>query len=113
MFKVSITSNAVLKQETFILSYRNIFLRLYSDTGIQDEKHIIDNYMKLSTHLSKQIEDIIFWVLEQNIVLWRKEDEMDIFLIIRRCEWFYIHIKYHENIVLQERTILDLIFYKK
>lgn len=113
MFKVIIAEQAVLKKQSFIISYRDIFLALYSDIWIFREDLIHDNYISLAKKLSIKIEEIIFDTVEENVFFWRKNAWNEIFSVVRKCEWFYIKILYKEDIEIQEREITNISFYKK
>jgi len=113
MFKVYISDQAKKKSERFILSYRSVFLLLYSDTWLINEKEIRDNYVTLSKKLSRKIETIIFETFREDVILWKRELEWSNFLITRKCEWFFMHLEYTENLKLSEREITNITFYKK
>ena len=113
MFNVIFSRKSELKIEKFILSYKNNFLSLFSDTWIYNEEIIIQNYINLSNNFHKEILDKIENYLSNSQVYWYK-------VINQRLKWIYIKIKsflifveYEEKRRSKIRIVKNIIFNKK
>ncbi len=61
MFNVRMSSVSLEQLQSFITSYKDLFLSLYSDTGLVDEALIRKNYITVSQKFDREIHDIQFY----------------------------------------------------
>lgn len=68
MFSVRMSELSSEQLQSFISSYRGVFLQTYSDTGIFNEDLIKQSYIELSLNLDKQIRYQSKVILEKPVV---------------------------------------------
>ncbi|MDD3793310.1 MAG: hypothetical protein PHI37_00660 [Candidatus Gracilibacteria bacterium] len=54
MYSIKYSEEAFLFLDSFVNSYKDYFIRLYSDTGIDDEDLIIKNYLDIGNKLYRK-----------------------------------------------------------
>ena len=113
MYSIKYSEKAYLSIDDFVNSYKNYFIKLYTDTWIDDENIIINNYIdiwnKLYNNLKFQIEN----TLNEDKILWIHLDENKNKYIVVSLDNIRIFIYYLEDINLKLRYIEDINFYKK
>ena len=113
MFNIKYSQEAYENLDNFINSYKNVFIKLYTDTWIDDEKIIIQNYIALWNALYTKIKGKIIHILTPDIVLWfSKKGNIEKYCITQ-IDNIRIFIHYTENVNKKERNIEKLEFHKK
>lgn len=113
MYKVKIEKLAQLKLDRFINWYKRLFINLYSDSWLVNEKAIIENYITIWDELNSLIHKKLNSTLKEELILckWIKEDWKK--YIIIHINNFRLFSYYSENEKMKERYIEDLEIYKK
>jgi len=112
MFNIIYSDRFYLKLDKFINSYKDIYIDLYSDTWIQDENIIINNYVFLWNSLYNTIIWKIDEKINEKLLLWRCGNGDNTYFILRLTN-FVIFVFYREDNILNERYIEEIEFYKK
>lgn len=113
MYKINLSTYTHRIINEFIIWYRKVFLELFDDTWIEDEKLIRDTYIKTSKEFKNKIYKNINSCLQNNIVLWTTYKEDSFFMITITINNFRLFIYYKEDKENRERYIENIEFYKK
>ena len=113
MYKIFISEDAHYLINKFIIYYRSKFLDLYSDTWIEDESLIRNNYIKASKIFKNNIYSNINIILKEKSILGKIPKENSIYIVTFTVGNFRIFIHYKESISLKERYIEDIEFSRK
>ena len=113
MYEVIYNIKAENKIKSFIKSYKNIFLKTDTDTGLFYEDLIRQNYINNSEKFYNEIIDKIDDLFVEEKILWYKAlDNMDLQTII--VVWnFKLFVVFSENSAKKVRFIEDIEFHKK
>lgn len=113
MFNIKYSYDAYSKLDNFINSYKLSFIKLYSDTGIDDEIIIINNYIEIWNKLYSKIKWKIEEIFYSNIVLWIYLAHNKDKYIICSIDNLRIFVYYSENLKLKERYIENIEFFRR
>ncbi|MDP2090431.1 MAG: hypothetical protein Q8K30_02435 [Candidatus Gracilibacteria bacterium] len=110
MFKVLYKEKSLFALKCFVDSYKNSFIKLINDSGLEVEDDIIKNYIHIGNNLYKNIIDKVDNLLSTNIILGRNITNN--FIALKHNN-FRIFVYYSEDITLKSRYVEDIEFYKK
>ncbi len=113
MYNIKYSQEAFLSIDNFINSYKNYFIKLYSDTWIDDEEIIIKNYIDIWDRIYNNIKFKIEEYLKLENILWVHLDEYKNKYLVLILDNIRIFLYYSENLNLRERYIENIIFYKR
>jgi hypothetical protein len=68
MYKAIIQDTAILSIRNFIKKYLEVFLNIYTDTGIPNVDIIIENYYSSSTELRNEIYKSMIMTFESEVL---------------------------------------------
>ncbi|MDQ7009345.1 MAG: hypothetical protein Q9M94_03575 [Candidatus Gracilibacteria bacterium] len=95
----------------FLESYKNVFKRLYSDTGIPEENLLFKTYIESSKKIEEEIIDKIEYYLQEEIVAYKILDgKKSIKFFIKS---FMLEVFYEEDMEEKIRFIEGIIINKK
>jgi hypothetical protein len=97
----------------FIIWYRKVFLELFDDTWIENEKLIRETYIKTSKEFKNKIYKSLNLILEKDIILWQTHKDDENFMVTIPVNNFRLFVYYRENKKIRERYIENIEFYKK
>lgn len=111
MYRIEYSKNCLLKIELFINSYRNIFSKLFQDSGLIAEEEIVKNYIKTSQILRKKIFDNIETTAIEEKIFGRciTEDPKKHFTYNINSFKIFVYFSENQNI----RKIEDIEFFRK
>jgi hypothetical protein len=112
MLKVVYSQESFEELERFISSYKSVFKKLYVDTWLDDEKLIIENYIKVWNLLYEKIITKLEYICSQEKILWISKNYESDYVVVS-LERLRIFIYFSENKALKERYIEHLEFFKK
>ncbi len=113
MYKIIYSHKSYIQIDNFINSYKEWFIRMFSDTWIDNEDLIINSYIQIWNNFYKNIIDNIKKTFQVNSILWKhKSEKWETFIIIS-VNNYRLFIYYKENNNLKERYIESIEFFKK
>jgi len=113
MYRVVVTEEVHNSIKSFIDSYRNTFLSLFSDTWIFDEELIRNHYIHSSEKFQSELFNLIEESLKYDIVFWRKEMQNSYFQLITDIWNYKLFLHYSEDNKNKIRCLEDLELHKK
>lgn len=113
MFSIKYSDIFYSSLDLFINSYKNTFIKLYSDTWIVDEKIIIDSYVYLWNSLYNTIISKIDHKLKEDLILWRSKNNKGQNCTIIKLTSFVIFLYYSEDTTINSRYIENVEFFKR
>ncbi len=113
MFNIRYSYEAYSQIDSFINSYKNIFLKLYSDTWIEDEDLIIKNYVDIWNKFYLNIKTVLENTFKHEVVFWKSIDKDNKNYITISINNFRLFVHYTESISLKERYIENIEFFRK
>ena len=113
MYSVTLTEEVHISIKSFINSYRNTFLELFSDTGIFDETLIREHYIKSSESFQIEIFNLIEDHLKTEVVFWRKKISDNLFESISQVWNYRLFLQYSEDTKNQIRYLESIELHKK
>lgn len=111
MHKIIFTEKAINILEKYILSYREIYLNLYSDTWIYYEGLIKDNYLENSNKFYYDVKSDILNILQEKTIFWYKVLENKSLQVVVSAWNYKLFVEYSEN--SEERFVENIIFNRK
>ncbi len=102
MYKVSFSPDIYNYLLKYFNKYKEYFEILYQDSWIWSENQIINSYIEESKNRKIEVLDIIEKRLQEENILWRKENNY----IIIKWRTKYLFIEFYEDINLKERYVL-------
>ena len=113
MYKIIILENVHSIIDNFILSYRNVFVKLFNDTWLSSENEIIENYVLRSKKFQREIYYSVDDLLKEENILWYKKLE-NWNLEITTIVWNYrLFIEYWEDNDDKIRFVENIRFFNK
>lgn len=113
MYNINYSEQAYLSIDNFVNWYKNYFINLYTDTWIDDEYIIINNYIDVWNKLHNNIKSKIENTLCEDKILWVHIDDKKNKYIVLISDNIRVFVYYLENIKVKHRYIENIIFYKK
>lgn len=113
MYSIKYSSKSYKDIDNFINSYKNIFKKLYNDTGIDNEDIIIQNYVNVSNKLYSNIKNKIESIFKEDILLWKRESSDNDIYIIASIDRLRMFIYFSEDNNEKIRFIEEIEFFKK
>ncbi len=110
MFRVKFSKQTECIIEKFIDSYKNKYLKTFTDTWLYYEDLIRENYINNSKRFKKEIFDWIENKLKETIV-WKKSLGKDIFSTIISVWQIKVNIIYKEKVNDKLRLINKIKFF--
>ena len=113
MYKVILSDEFWSRLEKFIRSYSLIFEKLYTDTWIENEHIIVENYKRTAEQFKKEILKELFQAFSEKLVFGRKINSDNTFSFILYERSFVVIIHYTEDTHTQTRYLETILFTKK
>ena len=113
MYSINYSEQAYLSIDNFVNWYKKYFISLYTDTWIDDENIIINNYIEVWNKLHNNIKSKIEHSLNENKILWIHIDDKNNKYIVLNLDNIRIFVYYIEDIKQNIRYLESIIFYKK
>jgi hypothetical protein len=113
MYSIKYTHKAYLKIDNFVNSYKSTFIKIYSDTWIEDEKLIIKNYIEVWERFYENIKNKLEDIFTQEIILWKFIDAKQQEHVVLSINNFRMFVYYNEDWKRKERYIDDIEFSRR
>lgn len=113
MYKVIFSENAYHKLDSFIDWFSSTFVKMYTDTGIYDEKLILNSYIELWDKFNDLIVDKINDIFIQEKIYWTSQTSSNLISTTISINNFRLFVYYSEDKNSQSRFIEDIEFFRK
>ncbi len=113
MYKIILRKQAKDTIEKFIISYKNSYLKMYSDTWIYYEDIIRENYIKIAKNFYFDIKNNIEKSLQEEKIIAYKPLENNKFIITIKVLNYRLFVEYSENNNDKLRFVENISFNKK
>ena len=113
MYQVIIPENVHSIIDNFILSYRNVFVKLFNDTWLSSENEIIENYVLRSKKFQREIYYSVNDLLKEEKILWYSTLENKNFEITTIVWNYRLFIEYWEDNDDKIRFVENIRFFNK
>ncbi len=111
MLNIHYQKKSILKIDSFIESYKKVFIELFQGSWLIAEEEIIRNYIDISRILRKNIFDHIENIASQKNILGRSVTADQKFFFQYKINNFRVFVYYHEN--WEFRYIDDIEIFRK
>ena len=113
MFSIVFSENAYSQLDWFIDSFKGVFVKMYTDTWIFDEKLIQNSYIELWDRFNDLIVNNINRIFIQETILWISKTEIGLLFTTISINNFRLFVYYTEDKKSKTRFIENIEFFKR